>query len=106
VNSSTGDDVSKESKLGDTSVLELNVTKTIEALLISVVKKAKRIEESKRRLSSKLGLESLESSRGLRNLGGSKSGSRGDKGGKESELHFLVLSRMDSILNFMMFTLE
>jgi hypothetical protein len=42
VNSSTGDDVSKESKLGDTSVLELNVTKTIEALLISVVKKAKR----------------------------------------------------------------
>mmetsp|Transcript_3344 Transcript_3344/g.6258 ORF Transcript_3344/g.6258 Transcript_3344/m.6258 type:complete len:215 (-) Transcript_3344:114-758(-) len=87
VNSSTGDDVSKESKLGDTSVLDLYITKTIETFLVSIVKKSKRIEESKRRLDSKLRLESLEGSGGLSNLGGSESSSRGDKGGKESELH-------------------
>jgi hypothetical protein len=89
VDSSTGDDVSKESKLGDTSVLDLNITKTIETFLVSIVKKSKRIKESKRRLNSKLGLESLEGSGRLSNLGGSESSSRGDKGGEESELHFV-----------------
>ena len=54
VDSSTGDDVSEESKLTDTSVLELNVTETVETILVSIIKKSKRIEESERWLNSKL----------------------------------------------------
>ena len=46
----TGDNLSKEGKLGDTSVLQLNVTKTVETLLVGIVEHAQRIEESKRGL--------------------------------------------------------
>ena len=46
VNSGTGDDVSEESKLGDTSVLDLNITESVETLLIGIIKKSKRIEKS------------------------------------------------------------
>jgi len=46
--------------LGNTSVLEFYVTKTVETFLVSVVKKSKRIVESKWLLCSKLRLESLK----------------------------------------------
>lgn len=93
VDTSTGDDVSEESKLTDTSVLELNVTETVETVLVSIIKKSKRIEESKRRLNSELTLESVEGSGGLGNLGRSESSSRGDEG-CEDKLHFDCLSRV------------
>ena len=86
VNSGTGDDVSKEGKLGNTSVLDLNVTKTVESILVGVVKKSKRIEESKRSLGTELTIEGLKGSGGLGNLGRSEGGSGGDKGGKD-KLH-------------------
>jgi hypothetical protein len=86
VNSGTGDDVSKEGKLGNTSVLDLNVTKTVESVLVSFVKKSKRIEESKRSLNSELVLKGLKGGGGLGNLGRSEGGSGGDKGGKD-KLH-------------------
>jgi len=54
VDSGAGDNLSKEGKLGDTSVLNLNVTKTVETILVGIVQKSKRIEESKRRLGTKL----------------------------------------------------
>jgi hypothetical protein len=54
--------------------------------LVSVVKKSKRIEESKRSLGTKFVLESLKGSGGLGNLGRSEGSSGGDKGGK-NKLH-------------------
>jgi len=83
VNSSTGDDVSKESKLSNTSVLDLYVTKTVESLLVSIIKKSKWIEESKWWLCSKLRLESVKSSGGLCNLGRSESRCSCDKGSED-----------------------
>jgi hypothetical protein len=87
VNTSTVDDVSEESKLTNTSVLDLNITEAVETLLVSIIKKSKRIEESKRRLNSELSLESIESSGGLSNLGRCECSSRRKKGG-EDKLHF------------------
>eukprot|EP01083_Nonionella_stella_P271423 919680_1 len=50
VDSGTGDDVTKEGKLSNTSVLDLDVTKTVESFLGDISgKHTKRIEESKRR---------------------------------------------------------
>lgn len=46
VDTSTGDDVSKEGKLTDTAVLDLNISKTVELFFISVSNKAKGIEEA------------------------------------------------------------
>ena len=85
--SSTGDEVSNEGKLGNTSVLELDVTKTIESLLVGTVKEAKGIPESKRGLGTKLALESVKGGGGLANLSGGKGSGRGDSGGKDDGLH-------------------
>jgi len=54
VDSGTGDNLSKEGKLSDTSVLYLNITKTVETILVGIVQKSKRIEEAKWGLSTKL----------------------------------------------------
>mmetsp|Transcript_12326 Transcript_12326/g.8633 ORF Transcript_12326/g.8633 Transcript_12326/m.8633 type:complete len:228 (-) Transcript_12326:59-742(-) len=89
VDSGTGGDLSEESKLGDTSVLDLYVTKAVETFLVNIsVQKSKRIEESKRRLGTKLGLEGVEGGGGLCNLGRSEGGGGGNKGGGNGELHF------------------
>jgi len=45
---SSGDDVSKDGKLGNAAVLGLNLTKAVESGLVSSVKKTKRIPEAKR----------------------------------------------------------
>jgi len=87
VDTSTSDDVSKESKLGDTAVLELNVTKTVEAGLVGIIEETEGVEESKRRLGTEFGFEGLEGGRGLGNLGRSEGGGRGGKGGDDGELH-------------------
>jgi len=57
VESSTGGDLSEEGKLGNTSVLDLDVSETVEPLLVGIVKESKRIVEAKRRLGSELALE-------------------------------------------------
>jgi hypothetical protein len=56
----TCDDVTKEGKLGDTAVLDFDISKTVESLLVGIVKEAKRIEETKRSLCAKLRLEGIE----------------------------------------------
>jgi hypothetical protein len=82
-----GDVVSEESKLRDTAVLNLNVTKTIKSVLITISYQVEGIEETKRFLSTKLFLESLEGS-GRSRLGRrGKSRSGGKEGGNNSELH-------------------
>ena len=85
--SSTGDDVSEESKLGDTSVLDLDVTESVELSLGSIVEHTEGIEESDGSLDSKLRLEGAEGGGGLGNLGGSKGSSRSEEGGEDGELH-------------------
>ena len=72
----------------DTSVLELDVTKAVESLLVSSVEHTKRIPEAKRRLGTEFVLEShVEAGGGLAGLSRSKGGGGGDKGGKDGELH-------------------
>ncbi len=82
------DKVSEDGKHGDTSVLKFDVSKTGELFFVTIGNKSKRIEESKRRLGTELRLESLEGGGGSLLLGRGKGGSRGDKGGKNSGLHF------------------
>ena len=55
VDSGTGDDVTKEGKLSNTSVLDLDVTKTVETFLGDISRKhTEGIEESKWGLGTKL----------------------------------------------------
>ena len=68
-------------------MLELNITEAVETLLVSIIKKSKRIEESERWLNSKLRIKGVESGGRLCYLGRSKGSSRGMEGGKD-ELHF------------------
>eukprot|EP00804_Cyclotella_cryptica_P006219 CCRYP_015277-RA/>CCRYP_015277-RA protein AED:0.47 eAED:0.45 QI:0/-1/0/1/-1/1/1/0/229 len=96
VDSGTGDDVSQEGKLADASVLQLNITKTVETLLAGFVQQSKGIEESKRRLGTKLILEGGEGGGGLAGLGRGKGGGRGDEGGDDGRLHFdLIVERIE-----------
>ena len=90
-----GDKVSDHGKHGNTSVLDLNISETIEFVLVTVRNQAKRIEESKRCLGSKLTLKS----NGLDNWLGTllergsllwRSQSRGrcDEGSNDNRFHF------------------
>merc|ERR1719223_1553663 len=72
MDSGTGHNLSKERKLTDTSVLKLDVTKTVETFLVSTVQKSKRIPASKRGLSTKFFFEGLDGSGRLTNLSGGK----------------------------------
>ena len=46
VETGTGEDISEEGKHGNTSVLDLNVSKSVESLLVGIIKKAKGIVEA------------------------------------------------------------
>ena len=88
VDSGAGDDLTQEGKLSDTSVLDLNVTETVEALLGAVSgEHAEGIEESKRGLGTELILEGVEGGGGLANLGRGEGGGRGDGSGEDDGLH-------------------
>mmetsp|Transcript_43718 Transcript_43718/g.91931 ORF Transcript_43718/g.91931 Transcript_43718/m.91931 type:complete len:246 (-) Transcript_43718:11-748(-) len=88
VDSSTGHDLSKEGKLSDTAVLDLDVTKAVETFLGAVSREhAEGIVESKRRLGTELILEGVELGGGLAGLGGGESGGGADKGGDDGGLH-------------------
>jgi len=87
VGATTCSDLSKEGKLGDTAVLELDVTETVETLLVGIIEQSQRIEEAKRRLSTKLVLEGVKGGGGLAGLGRGEGGGGGDGGGKDNRLH-------------------
>jgi len=57
VNSSTRDKVSDECELRNTSVLKLDISQTVESLLVGIVEEAKRVPEAKRSLCTELRLE-------------------------------------------------
>ena len=87
VDSTTGGDLSKEGKHTNTSVLDLDVSETVELCLVTVFNESKRIEESKRRLGTELRRESLEGGGGSLLLGRGESSGGGDEGGKDGGLH-------------------
>jgi len=85
--SGIGDEVSNNTELADTSVLDLNGTEAVEALLVGIGEEAKGIEESEGWLDTELVLEGVEGSGGLAGLGRGEGGGRGNEGGEDSELH-------------------
>jgi hypothetical protein len=88
VDSTAGDDLSEEGKLTDTSVLDLDVTEAVEAILVFTVELAEGIEEVKRSLGTELVLECvLEGSRGGLGGGRGEGGRGGDDGGDDDRLH-------------------
>jgi hypothetical protein len=93
VDSSTGGDLSKEGELTDTSVLDLDVTETVESLLVNITtEQTKGVKEAKRRLSTKFIFETSRKSSLGDSLGGRGEGSsRGQKGREDSELHLVIL---------------
>mmetsp|Transcript_21255 Transcript_21255/g.36283 ORF Transcript_21255/g.36283 Transcript_21255/m.36283 type:complete len:260 (-) Transcript_21255:3-782(-) len=87
VDSGGVDEVSDNSKHTDTSVLDLDVTETVELLLVTIGNKSERIEESKRRLGSELVFEGLDGG-GLGGLlGRGEGGGSGEEGGEDGKLH-------------------
>jgi hypothetical protein len=88
VDSGAGDDLSEEGKLTDASVLDLDVTKAVEAFLVFTRKLSEGIEESKRGLGTEFALEGHGEGAGLDGLlRGGESGGGGNKGGDDGGLH-------------------
>ena len=88
MDSSTGDNLSKEGKLSNTSVLDLNVTETVETFLGNISREhTEGIEESKWGLGAKLILEGVDGSGGLGHGGRGESGGRADDSSDDSRLH-------------------
>ncbi len=85
--SSTGDDLSQEGKLGDAAVLELDESKTVEALLVGTIEQAEGVEEAKGGLGTELVLEGREGGGGLANLGGGEGSGRAGKSSEGNNLH-------------------
>ena len=76
------------SKHGNTSVLQFNVSETIELFLVRVFHKSKGIEESEGSLGTDFALETgAQGGRGLLLGNRGESSSAGDKGGKDGSLH-------------------
>ena len=88
VDSGAGDNLSEEGKHGDASVLDLDVSETVELFLVTALDESERIVETERRLGSEGVLEGAQGGGGSLLLGGSKGGGGGDKGGKDGGLHF------------------
>lgn len=87
VDSSSGSDLPHEGKHGNTSVLELDETETVESFLVTIFHQTKRVEHAKRNLGADFALESAEGSSLGSRLGGGECSNRGDEGGEDSKLH-------------------
>jgi hypothetical protein len=88
VDSGAGHNLAQEGELGDTSVLDLDVTEAIESLLGNIAgEHAEGIEESERGLGAELVLEGADGRGGLCHGGGGKSGGGADEGGDDGRLH-------------------
>jgi hypothetical protein len=68
-------------------VLELNESKAVKLLLVSIGNKTERVEKAKRGLGSELRFDGVEGSLGGRLGGRGESRSSGKEGGNNSELH-------------------
>ena len=103
VDTGMGENVAQEGKLGDASVLYLDVTEAVESLLVGVIEQAEGIEEAKRGLGSKLGLEGVEGRGSLGHGSGGERGGRADKGWEE--WNGPLTSNIDSTIKAFFFSL-
>jgi hypothetical protein len=87
VDSSTGDNLSKEGKLTDTSVLDLDVTETVETVLVGSGEHSHGIPASKRSLGTEFVFEGAQGSGGDLLGGRGEGSSRGEEGGEDGKLH-------------------
>ena len=87
VNSVAGGDLAKEGELLNAAVIHLYISQAVKSFLVSISKHAKWVEEAKRRLGAKLGLEGIQGRGGLANLGGGKGGGGTGEEGSDGELH-------------------
>lgn len=88
MDSGAGHNLAQEGKLRDTSVLDLDVSEAVEALLGDVTREqAEGIEEPKWRLGTKLILEGGQRGGGLGDGGRREGGGGGDGGGEDDRLH-------------------
>ena len=79
--------VTNDGKHGDTSVLEFDVSETIETFLVGLREESKWVPVSEWLLDTDLVLEGLDGSAGGSLLGRGEGGSSGDKGGGDDGLH-------------------
>ena len=68
-------------------MLDLDVTETVESLLVRAIEQAEGIEETERGLGSELGLEGIEGRGGLGHGGGGKGSGGSRKGGEGDKFH-------------------
>jgi hypothetical protein len=92
VDSSSGGDLSKEGKHTNTSVLDFDVSETVESLLVDVTgEESERIEESEGWLGTELVLEGLDGGGGSGLLGRGEGRSGGDERGEDAGgFHFRI----------------
>ena len=84
------DDIPQERELGDASVLDLDVPKTIEAGLARLVEQTEGIEEAEGRLCAQLRLECVQCGDGGSSLGYGcwcECGGRADEEGADDGFH-------------------
>ena len=93
------DQVSDNTKHANAAMLDLDISETIELLLVTVSDKAKGIEETEGSLGAKLVLEGLQGSGGTGLLGRSKGGSGGKEGGENGGLHLgmIICKRIEIV---------
>ena len=85
--SGLSNEVSNNGKHGDTSVLELDISETVELRLVTIGNEAERIEESKWGLGAEFILEGVERSDLGGRLSWRKGGGGGKKGSNDDTLH-------------------
>jgi len=91
VDSGTCDELTNEGQHRNTSVLEFDVSKTFELLLVTVLNESQRIVESKGFLGTKLIFEGVERGGGGCLLVRGKGRSDGDEGGEDGDLHGAII---------------
>ena len=82
-----GNEVADNGKHGDTSVLELDVSETVELRLVTIGNEAERIEETKRGLGSKFTIKRVNGSDLGGSLGWRKGGGGCEEGCNDNTLH-------------------
>jgi hypothetical protein len=93
------DEVSSDGEHTDASVLDLDVTETVELLLVlAIFNQAKGIEESKRSLGTELTFEGLQGGGGGSLLDRGKGDGRGDERRyDDNRLHFGLILRLTEL---------
>jgi hypothetical protein len=87
VESGTGDELANEGQHTDASVLDFDVSETVELGLVTILNESQRIVEPDGFLGTDLVLERVDGGGGRGLLGRGEGRSGGDKGGEDRVLH-------------------